>query len=172
MFRESLSLPVVPTESLLCSPATVLFVCVKGRGELGRLVCYPKNLPLIAILKIKEGGQWAVLCVCVCVCVFSVFSSPLLAILKSHFVNVFWLLIVGNLKELGAEMCVHGCVQLFVTLRTVAHQAPQSMGFSWQEHWSGLPFPPPRNHPNPGTEPGSSALAGRFFTMVPEKFTV
>ena len=35
------------------------------------------------------------------------------------------------------------CVWLFVTLRTVAHQAPLSVGFSKQEYWNGLPFPPP-----------------------------
>ena len=34
-------------------------------------------------------------------------------------------------------------VRLFVTLWTVAHQAPPSMGFSTQEYWSGLPFPSP-----------------------------
>ena len=33
-------------------------------------------------------------------------------------------------------------VQLFATPWTVAHQAPPSMGFSRQEQWSGLPFPP------------------------------
>ena len=33
------------------------------------------------------------------------------------------------------------CVRLFVTLWTVAHQAPLSMGFSRQEYWSWLPFP-------------------------------
>ena len=33
------------------------------------------------------------------------------------------------------------CVRLFATPRTVAYQAPQSMEFSRQEHWSGLPFP-------------------------------
>ena len=33
-------------------------------------------------------------------------------------------------------------VQLFATPWTVAHQAPPSMGFSRQEYWSGLPFPP------------------------------
>ena len=33
--------------------------------------------------------------------------------------------------------------QLFATLWTAAHQAPLSMGFSRQEHWSGLPFPSP-----------------------------
>ena len=35
--------------------------------------------------------------------------------------------------------------QLFATPRTIAHQVPLSMGFSRQEHWSGLPFPPPGN---------------------------
>ena len=35
------------------------------------------------------------------------------------------------------------CFQLFVTPWTVACQAPLSMGFSRQEYWSGVPFPPP-----------------------------
>ena len=35
------------------------------------------------------------------------------------------------------------CVRLCATPRTAAHQAPPSLGFSRQEHWSGLPFPPP-----------------------------
>ena len=34
-------------------------------------------------------------------------------------------------------------VQLCATLQTAAHQAPQSLGFSRQENWSGLPFPSP-----------------------------
>ena len=41
------------------------------------------------------------------------------------------------------------------------------MGFFRQEHWSGLPFPPLGDLPNPGMEPASlssPALAGRFFT--------
>jgi len=33
-------------------------------------------------------------------------------------------------------------VWLCATPQTAAHQAPQSLGFSRQEHWSGLPFPP------------------------------
>ena len=41
---------------------------------------------------------------------------------------------------------------------TVAYQAPLSMGFPRQEYWSGLPFPSPGDLPNPGIEPGSSAL--------------
>ena len=35
------------------------------------------------------------------------------------------------------------CVRLCVTPETAAHQAPPSLGFSRQEHWSGLPFPAP-----------------------------
>ena len=46
---------------------------------------------------------------------------------------------------------------LCVTPWTVAHQAPLSMGFSRQEYWSGLPWPPPGDLPNPGMEPGSPA---------------
>ena len=41
-------------------------------------------------------------------------------------------------------------VQLFVTSQTVAHQAPESMGFSRQEYWSGLPWASPGDFPNPG----------------------
>ena len=48
-----------------------------------------------------------------------------------------------------------------------ALQAPLSMGFPWQEYWNGLPFPPPEDLPNPGTETTPPALAGRFFTAEP-----
>ena len=44
-------------------------------------------------------------------------------------------------------------VQLFVTLWTVACQAPLSLGFSRQEYLSGLPFPLPGDLPHPGREP-------------------
>ena len=61
-------------------------------------------------------------------------------------------------------------VWLFMTLWTRAYQAPLSMGFSWQEYWSRLPFPPPENLPQPGMELeslASPALAGGFFTTEP-----
>ena len=44
-----------------------------------------------------------------------------------------------------------------VTPWTVAHQAPLSMGFPRQEHWSGFPFPSPGDLPDPGIEPVSPA---------------
>ena len=52
----------------------------------------------------------------------------------------------------------------FATPWTIAHQAPLSMGFPGQEHWSGLPFPPPGDLPDLGIESVSPALANRFFT--------
>ena len=42
------------------------------------------------------------------------------------------------------------CIQLFATPWTVAHQAPQFMGFSRQGYWSGLPCPSPGDLPDPG----------------------
>ena len=49
----------------------------------------------------------------------------------------------------------------------IAHQAPLSMGFPRQEYWSGLPFPPPGDVPDPGIKPEFPALAGGFFTTAP-----
>ena len=75
--------------------------------------------------------------------------------------------LILHLKQLGKEeqRKIHrrkgkslSHIRLFVTPWTVAYQAPPSMGFSRQEHWSGLPFPSPGDLPNPGIEPGSSIL--------------
>ena len=59
------------------------------------------------------------------------------------------------------------CLTLFLTPCTVARQAPLSMGFPRQKHWSGLPFPSPQDLPNPGIKSVSPALAGGFFTTEP-----
>ena len=57
--------------------------------------------------------------------------------------------------------------RLFATPWTVACQAPLCMGFPRQEYWSELPFPIPGDLPDPGIEPISPALAGRFLTTAP-----
>ena len=66
------------------------------------------------------------------------------------------------------------CVRLFVTPWTVAHQDPLSRGFSRQEYWSGMPFAPKEDLPDPQIKPASlvsPALAGRFFaTVLPGKW--
>ena len=71
---------------------------------------------------------------------------------------------------LSITLPTHACVLsrsshvwLSATLWTVAHQSPLSMGFSKQEYWRGLPFPPPGNLPYPGIELASPALTGEFF---------
>ena len=78
------------------------------------------------------------MCVCVCVCV---------------------------------RTCTHkhaqSCPTLCDHIDFVAHQVPQSMGFSRQEYWSGLPFPCPGDLSDPGMEPASPALAGGFFSIEP-----
>ena len=65
----------------------------------------------------------------------------------THFTRPPYLLLCST-----AKLC------LFVTPWTAAHQAPLSVGFSRQEHWSGSPFPSPGDLPNPGIEPRSPAL--------------
>ena len=50
---------------------------------------------------------------------------------------------------------------------TIAPQSPLSMGFSRQEYWSGLPFPSPGDHPNPGIKPGSSTLKANSLPSEP-----
>ena len=54
-----------------------------------------------------------------------------------------------------------------MNLWTVALQAPLSMGFSRQEYWSGVPFPPPGDLYYSGIKPVSPASAGGVFTAEP-----
>ena len=61
-------------------------------------------------------------------------------------------------------LVAQSCPTLFYRVRCT-RQAPASMRFSRQEHWSGLPFPPSGDLPDPGIELRSHALASRFFTM-------
>ena len=56
------------------------------------------------------------------------------------------------MKKLCVRVCVLSRVQLFVTPWTIALEAPLSMGFFKQEHWSGLPFPTPGALPHQGIE--------------------
>ena len=61
-------------------------------------------------------------------------------------------------SKVDSESEVTSRVRLLTTPWTVTYQAPQFMGFSRQEYWSGLPFPSPRDLLNPGIEPRSPAL--------------
>ena len=55
----------------------------------------------------------------------------------------------------------------FAISRTIAYQAPLSMGFLRQEYWNGLPFPSSGDLPNPGIKSvsrKSPTLVGKFLT--------
>ena len=67
--------------------------------------------------------------------------------------NTSWLL--DELAFEGVIECKCLCSVMFdsAILRTVAQQAPLSIGFSQQEYWSGLSCPPPRDLPNLGSNP-------------------
>ena len=93
---------------------------------------------------------------CVCVCV----NCPLLPFIYTLITrNLFLSGFLFPLSHLESnEVKSLSRVRLFATPWTVAYQAPPSMGFSRQEYCRGLPFPSPGDLPDPGIEPGSSAL--------------
>ena len=81
----------------------------------------------------------------------------------------------GRHSSFSVHVSMLSHVRLSATPRTIACQAPLSMGFSRQEYCSGLPCPPPGNLPNPGIKPYqdtrhplvSPALAGGVFIIAP-----
>ena len=78
-------------------------------------------------------------------------SGHFLSSLEPHFSNL----------TVWCHACVLSLfsrVQLFAMPWTIIHQAPLSMGFSRQEDWSGLPFPPPGDLLDPGIKPKSFQL--------------
>ena len=118
-----------------------------------------------------------VLCFCgpeailpLCVCVFTWFSPFCPKILSVHLYPNFLLRRTPVVGLGPSNSNTHTCfshVQRLATPRTVACQAPLSMGFSRQEYWSWCPCPLPGDRPNPGIKLlslMSPALAGSFFT--------
>ena len=76
-----------------------------------------------------------------------------------------------SMSSKSVYACVLGCVWLFATPQTIARQFPLSTGFSRQEYWSGLPFPPPGDLPDPETQPTSpvSSACRRILYHYPTK---
>ena len=73
------------------------------------------------------------------------------------------------MKSGDGGLVAQSCPTL-ATSWTVAHQAPLSMRFSRQEHWSGLPFPSPGDLPDQWIKPMSPALqADSLLTELQEK---
>ena len=88
-------------------------------------------------------------------CIRNWFAFPLKILRTSHISEALISLTIprSNSTSLRYVLSRFSCVQLFATPRTAACQAPLSMGLSRQEHWSGLPRPPPGDLPHPGIKP-------------------
>ena len=65
------------------------------------------------------------------------------------------------------QLCMTFCDSMWVTVCNSPHSSVHGIGFPRQKYWSGLPFPPPGDLPNPGIKPTSlksPAMTSRFFT--------
>ena len=91
------------------------------------------------------------------ICILTRFGGFKVCLQIPWYFSVLLLLVV-----LVAQFCPTLCDPLDCSL-----SAPLSMGFSRQEHWSGLPFPSPGDLPDPGIKPSAPTLAGGFFTTEP-----
>ena len=81
---------------------------------------------------------------CVKVCSRPAITYEIPELIASYLIFIFFsYLILYLLLLLLLLLSRFSCVRLCATPQTAAHQAPPSLGFSRQEHWSGLPFPSP-----------------------------
>ena len=136
----------------------------QSRTRLKRLISSNSTCMSLASLGCWPASYWG----CFNLFVFRTQQSGL------SYPQLIWVLTADfSAYEWTLHTCVHGQslghVWIFVTPWTAALQFPLSMGFSWQLYWSGLPLPPLGDLPDPGTEPASPALAGRFFTTEPPR---
>ena len=85
---------------------------------------------------------------CVCVCIYNVYILYILfhygLSQESEYSSPCYTVLECAVTQLCLTLCYP---------RTVAHQAPLSVGLSRQEYWGGLPFPPPGDLSNPGIIP-------------------
>ena len=95
--------------------------------------------------------------------VTTIAQRPLLV--GGFFHRIFHFLKLASSSGVKVKSLSH--VRLFATPRNVAYQAPPSMEFFRQEYWSGLPFPSPPDHPDPGIEPRSPALRADAVPFEP-----
>ena len=84
---------------------------------------------------------------------------PILIILKA--VNI---MLLGQISAIKSHEAFYFLSSDF-NLST--HSSNTIVRFSRQEYWSGLPFPSPRDLPNPGIKPGSPALKADVLTSEP-----
>ena len=111
---------------------------------------------LLQCMKVKSESEVAQLCPILCDpmdCSLPGFSVH--GIFQARVLEWGAIVFYNTLSKHGG-LVIKSCPTL-VTPWTVACQAPLSMGFPRQEYWSGLPFPPPGDLPDPAIEPASPA---------------
>ena len=113
--------------------------------------------------------SWRIFSACLLLLLIVGSCSSLISQIKNLQIPRTWPFLTTSYPSSGTHV-VLSCVWLFVATWTVAHQVPLSMEFSRQEYWSGLPFPTPRDLPNPGIKLmslASLALAAESLLLMP-----
>ena len=152
----------MPSRFCCCYITSVVSNSVRPHRRQPTRNCHPWDSPgkntrvgchfLIQCMKVNSESEVALLCPTLCDptdC--SLPGSSIHGIFQARVLE--WVAIAFSISHFS-------CVQFFVTRWTVVRQAPLSMGFSRQEYWSGLPWPPPGDLPTQG----SPALGGGLFT--------
>ena len=119
--------PIVPT-SFLSSCFSQIVIKGSQGGNLIK-ICLPYRL----LSSLKREADY-----------FVHSYGPIPNTIYIYWINVGWMCCCCLITKSGLTLR---------TPQTAAHQAPLSMGLSRQEHWSGSPFPPPRDLPDPGSNP-------------------
>ena len=114
------------------------------------------------ILSMKTNSPWKRIGLKWCIDIKWCISSVCLRIFSCNRSSLSVVCSQNHQYHLGG-LVAKSCLTL-ATPWTVACQPPLSMRFSRQEYWSGWPFPPPGDLPNPGIKLGSPALQADFFT--------
>ena len=141
--------PLIPFMTLISlgNDLIYLFVSLSTSFFLHCLVCSTTEQSLA--LNVSASNKWINECLAGSRCL----------------VNMCWMNYCLDYSRRKAKLL--SCVWLFVTPWTVAYQVPPPMGFSRHKYWSGLPFPSPGDHPDPGIEPGPPALQAGTLPSEP-----
>ena len=75
---------------------------------------------------------------------------------------------MGPLNQLAPSVCTHFTLDWLLDPVDHRHRTPLSMGLPRQEYWNGLPFPPPRDLPDPGIKPPTPETPALQVDFIPQ----
>ena len=128
-------------------------------GYKKEVVIYPTtSLSILELLCMHTKWSWIDLDSCSVTSWLTNWLSKPLSQCLSHIVKIQWITATGGQSVSHVWFCnPKDCSK------------PGSVGFPRQEYWNGLLFLSPGDLPNPGTEPASPSLAGRFFIWATQE---